>query len=107
MKFIVNQKDLNLNPVLVSRGVKVGDSVETKDYTQPFLKLEPPVHEREYSVPIYTPKEDYKEPTLEETLGDEGNKPDVNTKLFERKPVKNVVNKKSASKNVKKSNHKK
>lgn len=47
MRFIVTEKDLQDNPILVIKGFKAGDSCETTDFVQPTLNLNPPAQDRE------------------------------------------------------------
>ena len=47
MRFIVTEKDLQNNPVLLHRGFEVGDICETTDFVTPTLRLEPPAQDRD------------------------------------------------------------
>lgn len=67
MKFIVTQQDIDNNPILKKKGFMVGDTCETNYFTSPTLKLKPPVQDRNITHDLYTKKDNYVEPTLEET----------------------------------------
>ncbi len=98
MKFIVTETDLANNPILKKRGIQAGDICETTYFVSPTLKLVPSAQERMTKKEVFTQKEDYVEPTLEETLevitGSEGEgvivvkepKKEVNKTV--KKPVK-------------------
>lgn len=95
MKFIVTETDLENNPILKKRGFKPGDTCETTYFTQPTLKLIPSAQERMSKKEVFTPKEDYIEPTLEETIitGNEGEGVIVVKEV--KKTVKKAVKKKN------------
>lgn len=100
MKFIVTETDLENNPILKKRGFKAGDSCETTNFVSPTLKLIPSAQERVSKKEVFTPKENYVEPTLEETVevitGNEGEGVIVvkEPKKEVKKTVKKAVKKK-------------
>ena len=100
MKFIVTEKDLANNPILKKRGIQAGDICETTYFTSPTLKLVPSAQERMTKKEVFTQKENYVEPTLEETAevitGNEGEGVIVvPIKKEVKKSVKKSVNKKN------------
>jgi|JI9StandDraft_1071089.scaffolds.fasta_scaffold336228_2 hypothetical protein len=100
MKFIVTETDLENNPILKKRGFKAGDSCETTNFVAPTFKLIPSAQERLSKKEVFTPKENYVEPTLEETVevitGNEGEGVIVvkEPKKEVKKTVKKAVKKK-------------
>ena len=96
MKFIVTETDLENNPILKKRGIQAGDICETTYFTSPTLKLVPSAQERMTKKEVFTQKENYVEPTLEETAevitGNEGEGVIV---VPIKKEVKKSVNKKN------------
>lgn len=100
MKFIVTETDLANNPILKKRGIQAGDICETTYFTSPTLKLVPSAQERMTKKEVFTQKENYVEPTLEETAevitGNEGEGVIVvPIKKEVKKSVKKSVNKKN------------
>ena len=100
MKFIVTETDLANNPILKKRGIQAGDICETTYFTSPTLKLVPSAQERMTKKEVFTQKEGYVEPTLEETAevitGNEGEGVVVvPIKKEVKKSVKKPVNKKN------------
>lgn len=100
MKFIVTETDLENNPILKKRGIQAGDICETTYFTSPTLKLVPSAQERMTKKEVFTQKENYVEPTLEETAevitGNEGEGVVVvPIKKEVKKSVKKPVNKKN------------
>lgn len=100
MKFIVTETDLANNPILKKRGIQAGDICETTYFTSPTLKLVPSAQERMTKKEVFTQKEGYVEPTLEETAevitGNEGEGVVVvPIKKEVKKTVKKPVNKKN------------
>lgn len=100
MKFIVTETDLANNPILKKRGIQAGDICETTYFTSPTLKLVPSAQERMTKKEVFTQKENYVEPTLEETAevitGNEGEGVVVvPIKKEVKKTVKKPVNKKN------------
>lgn len=100
MKFIVTETDLENNPILKKRGIQAGDICETTYFTSPTLKLVPSAQERMTKKEVFTQKENYVEPTLEETAevitGNEGEGVIVvPIKKEVKKSVKKPVNKKN------------
>ena len=100
MKFIVTETDLENNPILKKRGIQAGDICETTYFTSPTLKLVPSAQERMTKKEVFTQKEGYVEPTLEETAevitGNEGEGVIVvPIKKEVKKSVKKSVNKKN------------
>ncbi len=100
MKFIVTETDLENNPILKKRGIQAGDICETTYFTSPTLKLVPSAQERMTKKEVFTQKENYVEPTLEETAevitGNEGEGVVVvPIKKEVKKTVKKPVNKKN------------
>ena len=100
MKFIVTETDLENNPILKKRGIQAGDICETTYFTSPTLKLVPSAQERMTKKEVFTQKENYVEPTLEETAevitGNEGEGVIVvPIKKEVKKTVKKPVNKKN------------
>lgn len=100
MKFIVTETDLANNPILKKRGIQAGDICETTYFTSPTLKLVPSAQERMTKKEVFTQKEGYVEPTLEETAevitGSEGEGVVVvPIKKEVKKSVKKPVNKKN------------
>ena len=100
MKFIVTETDLENNPILKKRGIQAGDICETTYFTSPTLKLVPSAQERMTKKEVFTQKENYVEPTLEETAevitGNEGEGVIVvPIKKEVKKSVKKPANKKN------------
>ena len=100
MKFIVTETDLANNPILKKRGIQAGDICETTYFTSPTLKLVPSAQERMTKKEVFTQKEGYVEPTLEETAevitGNEGEGVIVvPIKKEVKKSVKKPANKKN------------
>lgn len=100
MKFIVTETDLANNPILKKRGIQAGDICETTYFTSPTLKLVPSAQERMTKKEVFTQKEGYVEPTLEETAevitGNEGEGVIVvPIKKEVKKSVKKPLNKKN------------
>ena len=100
MKFIVTETDIENNPILKKRGIQAGDICETTYFTSPTLKLVPSAQERMTKKEVFTQKENYVEPTLEETAevitGNEGEGVIVvPIKKEVKKSVKKPVNKKN------------
>ena len=66
MKVLLTDRDIENNPILKLRKIKAGTTVETTHFFNPTLKLVPPAQER-LAKTVYTQREDFVEPTLEET----------------------------------------